>query len=345
MNPLQKVPVGRSGVSVTRLGLGGGGIASLFVDVPDDAAVGAVRRSLDLGINLFDTAPEYGHGKSEFRVGRALTGRNRDSFVLCTKIGKLLVPEDPGKVYSPEFINPLPFRLVYDYSYEGTMRSLEESLKRLGMSRTDVLYLHDPDDFYDEAIKGAYPALRKLRTEGVISAIGVGMNQAEMLARFARECEFDCFLLAGRYTLLDHVALKELLPLCVQKGISIVIGGPYNSGILATGAVPGAKFNYLDATPDIMEKVGDIEAICARYSTPLRAAALQFPLSHPAVAAIIPGAKSTAEMEENYRMIEFPIPAEFWAELRRNRLLPEDAPVPGETDYGICNLAPIDAKN
>ena len=152
-----------------------------------------------------------------------------------------------------------------------------------------------------------------------------------MLVRFARECEFDCFLLAGRYTLLDHVALRELLPLCVQKGISIVIGGPYNSGILATGAVPGAKFNYLDATPEILQKVGEIEAICARYSTPLQAAALQFPLAHPAVAAIIPGAKSAVEAEQNYRMIEFLIPAEFWAELRRNKFLPEDAPVPGET--------------
>lgn len=328
MNPLQKVHLGRSSVAVTRLGLGGGGVAGLFTDVSEQTAIGAVHRSLDLGINLLDTAPEYGNGKTELRVGHALKGRNRDSFVLCTKIGKLLAPEDPDKVFSPEFINPLPFRLVYDYSYEGTLRSLDESLKRLGMDRVDVLYLHDPDDYYDEAIKGAYPALRKLRAEGVVSAIGVGMNQAEMLARFARECEFDCFLVAGRYTLLDQIALKELLPLCLQKGISVVIGGPYNSGILATGAVPGAKFNYVDAPPEVMEKVRDIEAICARYSTPLRAAALQFPLSHPAVAAIIPGAKSAAEAEENYRMIEFPIPAEFWADLRRNKFLPEDVPVP-----------------
>lgn len=332
MNPLEKVRLGKSNLLVTRLGLGAGALAGLYVDVPEEDAINTVRRALALGINLLDTAPEYGHGKSEIRIGRALSAQPRESYILCTKVGKLLEVEAPEKVKSPEFANPFPFRLVFDFSYEGVMRSVEDSLKRLSAERVDLLYIHDPDEHYDEAIKGAYRALRKLRQEGVVSAIGVGMNQAEMLGRFAREGEFDCFLLAGRYTLIDQTGLKELLPLCLQKGIDIVIGGPFNSGILATGAIPGAKFDYIDASPELLERVRQVESVCARYSTPLRAAALQFPLSHPAVVTVIPGARSPAEVEENYRLMEFPIPAEFWAELRRNKFLPEDAPVPGEAD-------------
>jgi D-threo-aldose 1-dehydrogenase len=170
--------------------------------------------------------------------------------------------------------------------------------------------------------------LRKLRLEGVVSAIGVGMNQAEMLVHFAQEGEFDCFLLAGRYTLIDHTGLKELLPLCLQKGVSIVIGGPYNSGILATGAIPGAKFNYIDAPPEILERVRQIEAVCARYAISLRAAALQFAFGHPSVVAVIPGARSGDEVEENYRLMECPIPSEFWTELKQHKLLPQHVPVP-----------------
>jgi len=220
---------------------------------------------------------------------------------------------------------------VFDFSYDGTMRSLEESLKRLGLDRVDIVYIHDPDEHYDEAIRGAYPALRKLRSEGVIGAIGVGMNQAGLLLRFAREGEFDCFLLAGRYTLIDHTGLVELLPLCVEKRVSVIIGGPYNSGILATGASPGALYDYERAPLPILDKVRKCEAACSRYGVPLKAAALQFPLAHPAVAAVIPGVRSLAEVEENFRMMSCPILRYFWAELRAEGVLPSEAPVPGGT--------------
>jgi D-threo-aldose 1-dehydrogenase len=208
------------------------------------------------------------------------------------------------------------------------MRSLEGSLQRLGLDRVDILHLHDPTDHFDAVMKGAYTALDKLRRERVIGAVGVGTTENQTVIRFVQAGDFDCLLLAGRYTLLDHTALNEALPLCQAKGVSIIIGGPYNSGILATGAVAGAMYNYVPATPDILDKVRQIEVVCKNYSVPLQAAALQFPLAHPAVAAIIPGARSVEEVEENFRFVSHAIPAEFWADLRKQNLLPPEAPVP-----------------
>ena len=328
MDPLKKVQIGKTSLQVTRLGLGGAPLGGLFQDVQGETAVATIRRALELGINFFDTAPLYGHGKSEKWMGQGLAGVPSDSRVLATKVGRVLDPVEPGTLEKDEFDNPAPFKPVFDYSYDGTMRSFNESLERLQVDRIDILHIHDPDDHYDEAIKGAYPALDQLRREGRIKAVGAGMNQAEMPARFAREGNFDCFLLAGRYSLIDHTGLKELLPLCVEKQISIIIGGPYNSGILATGAKPGAKFNYADAPPEILEKVRKVEEVCERHQVPMKAAALQFPLAHPAVAAVIPGARSVAELEENFRLISHPIPGDFWADLRSKGLLPEEAPVP-----------------
>jgi D-threo-aldose 1-dehydrogenase len=330
MDPIARIQIGRSNLQVTRLGMGGTPLGGLYKDLSEDMASATVRRTLELGINFFDTAPLYGCGKSEMRLGQGLAGRSRDSFVVATKIGYALVAEDSNrdeKVFFP-FDNPLPLHPVFDFSYEGVMRSFEQSLKRLNFDRIDILHIHDPDEHWEEAIKGAYPALHELRSEGVIRAIGVGMNQAEMLVRFAQEGDFDCFLLAGRYTLIDHKALPELLPVCVKKRISIILGGPYNSGILATGARPGATFNYVKAPPDVMEKVQRIEAVCARYEVPLKAAALQFPLADPAVAAVIPGARSVAEVEENFQLLSRSIPKDFWTELREENLLPREAPVP-----------------
>jgi D-threo-aldose 1-dehydrogenase len=328
MDPLQKVQVGKTGLRVTRLGLGGAPLGGLFEDVQGESAVATIRRALELGINFFDTAPLYGHGKSEKWMGQGLAGTPSDSRVLATKVGRVLEPVEPGTLEKDEFDNPAPFKPVFDFSYDGVLRSFNESLKRLQVDRIDILHIHDPDNHYEQAIMGAYPALDQLRREGRIKAVGAGMNQAEMPARFAREDNFDCFLLAGRYTLIDHTGLKELLPLCVEKKISIIIGGPYNSGILATGAKPGAKFNYADAPPEITEKVRKVEEVCARHRVPMKAAALQFPLAHPAVASVIPGARSVAELEENFRLISHPIPGGFWAELRSKGLLPEEAPVP-----------------
>ncbi len=328
MDPLAKAQIGKTSLRVTRLGLGGAPLGGLFEDVKSDSAVATIRRALELGINFFDTAPLYGHGKSEMWMGKGLAGTAPGSRVLATKVGRVLEPVEPGTLAKDEFDNPAPFKPVFDFSHEGVMRSFAESLKRLNLDRVDILHIHDPDDHYEEAINGAYPALDQLRREGRIKAVGAGMNQAEMPARFARAGNFDCFLLAGRYTLIDHTGLRELLPLCVEKHISIIIGGPYNSGVLATGARPGAKFNYADAPPEILERVRRVEEVCARHQVPMKAAALQFPLAHPAVAAVIPGARSVAELEENFRLISHPIPGDFWADLRKSGIIPPGAPTP-----------------
>ena len=242
-----------------------------------------------------------------------LRTKPRDEFVIATKVGRLLrkdAPPEPGQAYK----GAPPVNPVFDFSYDGVMRSAEESLVRLGLDRIDVLHIHDPDDHYEEALSGAYRALDRMRSEGTIKAVGAGMNQAEMLARFAREADFDCFLLAGRYTLLDRIGLKELLPLCVEKGIAIIAGGVFNSGILADPR-PGATYNYQAAPPALLERALELEAVCNRRGVDLKAAAIQFPLRHPAVASVLTGCRSVAEVEENVRMFEAPIPDTLWDEL------------------------------
>ena len=349
--------IGRTGLMVSRLGLGGAPLAGLYQGVSDEQAARVVNTYLDHGPGFIDTAPLYGSGVSETRLGAVLSERvrasrapvrgghaqdasdrevpsdtdaanGRGSFVLATKVGRLLVP-DPARDQDVWSEDLPPVGPVFDYSYDGTLRSLDESLARLGLDKVDILHIHDPDNHYDEAMKGSYRALVRLRDEGVIRAVGVGMNQAKMLARFAREGDFDCFLCAGRYTLVDHTALKRLLPLCEERKIGLIIGGPYNSGILAQGAVEGAKFDYRKAPPGIVERVRRVEAVCGRHGTPLKAAALQFPLAHPAVVAVIPGARSPEEVDENVAMAKFEIPADFWAELQQEELIPDEAPTPG----------------
>jgi len=222
----------------------------------------------------------------------------------------------------------------FDFSYDATFRIVEASLRRLGLDSVDILHIHDPDNHEREALEGAHRALVKLKEQGVCRAIGSGMNQAEMLARFARNAEFDCFLLAGRYTLLDQIGLVELLPRCLEKGIRIIVGGPYNSGILAIGAGPKSTYNYQPAAEKIQEKTQRIAAVCARYDVPLRAAAIQFPLAHPAVISVIPGARSVGEVADNARMLAWPIPGDLWRDLRRESLIEPEAPVPGEPAVG-----------
>jgi D-threo-aldose 1-dehydrogenase len=330
MNPIEKVQLGKTAVKVTRLGIGGCPLGGLYTDISEGAAAATVECALKLGLNFFDTAPLYGAGKSESRLGCVLSKHKRNSFVIATKVGFSLVPIDPKsneEIFFP-FENAPPLRPACDYSFDGAMRSFEESLNRLHLDRIDVLHIHEPVGFYDKALKGAFKALTKLHEQGLITTLGAAMNQAEMLVRFAHEGGFDCFLLAGRYTLIEQGALKELLPLCSDKKISVIIGGPYNSGILATGIRPGAKYNYLDVPNDVLEKVRKIEGVCVDYSVPLKAAALQFPLSHPAIAAVVPGCRSASEVEENFRMVSYPIPVEFWTELRKKNLLPDQAPLP-----------------
>ena len=326
MNPRERVKVGRTALTVTRFGLGTAPLAGLFEEVPEPQGISVIERAWDDGIRFFDTAPLYGHGLAELRVGKALRHEPRDAYTLASKVGRLLradAPPEPGQQYR----GTPPVNPVFDFTYDGVMRSFHESLERLGLERIDILHIHDPDDHHDAAIAGAYKALDRLRADGVIGAVGAGMNQAEMLMRFAREANFDCFLLAGRYTLLDQAALKELLPECAARGISIIAGGVYNSGILADPK-PGAHYNYQTAPAELLERAQRIRDVCDRHRIPLKAAAVQFPLGHPAVTSVVVGCRSTAQLDESLRMFEVEIPAALWDELKAERLLPPEAPTP-----------------
>ena len=314
---------------MTRLGLGCAPLAGMYGDLSEEQATEVVRRALALGLNLIDTAPHYGSGKSERRVGVALQGVPRDSYVLATKVGRVLEPagdEDRGQDI---FDNPPPFKPVFDFSYDGVMRSFEESLQRLGLDRVDILHIHDPDDHYDQAIAGAYPAIDKLRSEGVISGVSAGMNQWEMLSRFAQAGDFDCFLLAGRYSLLEQDAMDELLPLCLEKNIGIIAGGTYNSGILAKGGVgQEAKYNYGDAPPAVVDKARRLMEVSERHDVDIKAAASQFALAHPAITTIVPGTRRPERVVENFDLLGVDIPAAYWEELKAEELIRSDAPVP-----------------
>ena len=326
MNPRERIPLGRTALTVTRFGLGTAPLAGLFQEVDEADALAAIERAWDAGVRFFDTAPLYGHGLAEIRLGKVLRQKPRDEFTLASKVGRLLradVPPEPGQ----SFRGTPPVNPTFDFSYDGAMRSVDESLERLGLDRIDILHIHDPDDHYDEALNGAYRALDRLRSDGTIGAVSAGMNQAEMLTRFAREADFDCFLLAGRYTLLDQVALNELLPECVERGIAIIAGGVYNSGILADPK-PGAHYNYLAAPPDLLERAQKIRDVCARHHVPLKAAAEQFPLGHPAVECVVVGCRSVAQLDESLAMFELDIPPDMWRDLKAEGLLPAEAPTP-----------------
>jgi len=310
---------------VTKFGLGTAPLAGLFTPVDEAQGVRVIERAWETGIRFFDTAPLYGYGLAEMRVGKVLRHKPRDEFTLASKVGRLLradAPPEPGQAYR----GTPPVNPVFDFSYEG-MRSIDESLERLGLDRIDILHIHDPDDHYHEAINGAYRALDRLRTDGVIGAVSAGMNQAEMLTRFAREGNFDCFLLAGRYTLLDQVALKELLPECVKRGIAIIAAGVYNSGILADPK-PGAHYNYETAPAELLERAQRIRDVCARHNVPIKAAAVQFPLGHPAVTCVVVGCRSQQQLDESIEMFEVDIPSALWSDLKAERLLPPETPTP-----------------
>jgi len=290
-----------------RFGLGCAPLGGLFEEVSDVEAHATIDTAWEAGVRMFDTAPLYGSGLSECRVGEALRGRPRDEYVLSTKVGRLLVPGEPSAMFhgAPRAA-PL-----FDFSADGVRRSLEESLERLGHDRVDTVLIHDPDAHMDQALDEAYPALEALRDGGVVSAIGVGMNQWRALARFVRETDVDCVLVAGRYTLLDRSAGDELLPLCEARGCAVLAAGVFNSGILADGGT----FDYGPASPEQVARAQELAAVCERWGVPLKAAALQFPLRHPAVTSVVVGCRSQAEVDEDVRLFGQPIPDGLWAEL------------------------------
>lgn len=320
-----RVRLGSTSVEVTRLGFGAAPIGNLFTPVGDEDARSAIDTAWDAGVRFFDTAPLYGHGLSEERLGASLRARPRSDYAVATKVGRLLVPDraPPADGY---VATPL-FRPEFDFSHDATLRSLEASLERLGLDRVDVLHVHDPDDHAEEALRGAFPALRRLRDEGVIGAIGAGMNQSALLARFVREAGVDCVLLAGRYTLLEQPALSDLLPLCAERGVSVIAAGVFNSGLLADPR-PGATYDYAPASASLVERARRLQSVCERHGVSLKSAALRFPLAHPAVASVLTGTRSAAEMAENARAFAAPIPLRLWDALRSEGLLPDGVPTP-----------------
>jgi D-threo-aldose 1-dehydrogenase len=334
---LERRKLGRTDVSLTVFGFGGTSLGNMYRAIDDDAANAALDASFDAGVRYVDTAPLYGHGLSEHRVGGWLRRVRDEDIVLSTKVGWRLFPARGQPTEAGLFVDVPPFRRGLDYSYDGVMRSFDDSLQRLGTDRVDIVFIHDADrrnqgdafeQRFSEAMAGAYPALLKLRDEGVIKAIGAGLNEWEACQRFAEAGDFDCFLLAGRYTLLDQASLDSFLPLCEKRGIGIVLGGPYNSGILATGPVEGAHYDYAPASPEILDKTRRIEEVCRRHKVPLKAAALQFPLGHPTVASVIPGMGSPKRVAENMDLLAHKIPPDMWAELRSDGLIRQDAPLP-----------------
>jgi D-threo-aldose 1-dehydrogenase len=326
--PLDTLPLGGSGLRVSRMGLGTAPLGNLFTEVQESDADATIDAALGAGVTFVDTAPHYGLGVAERRLGRRLARIPRDRFVLSTKVGRLVRPLEAGEMADPEGFTATPrAKRVWDFSRDGVRRSLGESLDRLGLDRIDVALVHDPDNHEREAAEHALPALAELRDQGVVRAIGAGMNQAEMLTRFVRELDLDLVLMAGRYSLLDQGALAELLPACVERGVAVVIGGVFNSGLLADPR-PGATFDYAPAPPELVERAGRLQAVCARHGVPLRAAALAFPFGHPAVASVLVGARTAAEVQDAVVMLGRPVPAELWAELVADGLLPDHVPVP-----------------
>lgn len=337
MDPFETRALGDTGVRVTRLGLGGAPLG--WPNLGDgssrgtagDVAVEVIHRARALGIRYFDTAPLYGAGRSEARYGRALEGVNRDEFVISTKVGRVLelYPGGMTAEESPDgFADHVP---VNTWSRDGVLRSFEESLERLRLDRVDILLVHDPDteEFGErQAMEEAFPTLLELKSQSVIGAIGCGMNEWEMPARFIREFGIDVVLLAGRYTLLDHSANSEFMPLCEERGVSVVIGGPYNSGILARDLSETVTFDYEPAPAHLVDRARRLKAVCDSHDVDLKAAALQYVMAHPAVASVIPGAESAQELEQNIAMVKAEIPSALWDDMKSERLLPSDAVTP-----------------
>jgi D-threo-aldose 1-dehydrogenase len=332
--PLAMRPLGRTGLSVGALGFGAAPLGDLYAELDDAMAIAAVEAAVAAGMTLIDTSPLYGHGLSEHRVGAALRRAGREKIVLSTKIGRVMTPAR-GAWDREGYAGGLPFAATLDYSHDGALRSLEQSLLRLGTDRVDILLVHDLDrrnhgealdERLVEVLAGAWPALERLKREGVVRAIGLGVNEAEICCRFAERADLDVVLLAGRYSLLEQASLDTFLPVAKRRGIGVMLGGVFNSGILATGAVPGAKYDYADASQALLDRVRRIADVCARHGVPLSVAAMRFAALHPAVSTLVLGATTPAEVARNLAGSRMPVPADLWAELKRDGLIRADAP-------------------
>lgn len=309
---LEQIALGHAGLPATKLGLGTAPLGGMFSHVADADAVELIAAACDAGIGLFDTAPFYGHGVAERRLGAGLKAAGVTPQVLSTKVGRLLVAD--AEFVPGIFADAAAEQPVFDYSAEGVLRSIDDSLGRLGVDHVDLVLIHDPDDFEDQAIGEAFPALAQLRAEGVIKAIGVGMNETRIPTRFVNETDIDVVLIAGRYTLLDQQAQDDLFPAALERGVSILAAGVLNSGILADPR-PGAPYDYEPAPADLIDRAIAIRAVLAEFDVPMIAAALQFPLRHPAVTAVLTGARSAAELRANVADFDRDLPAEIWTAL------------------------------
>ena len=343
MHPAHKKRFGRTGLEVTAFGFGTAPIGNIFRPIDDASSDAMIQTAWDAGVRYYDTAPYYGHGLAELRTGHSLRWKERDDFVLSSKVGRRLVPRRRQEIDFAPWNNAAANALVFDYSYDGTMRAFEDSLQRMALERMDICFIHDIDVFtrgaeqpevFRTAMDGCYKALDRLRQQRVVRAIGVGVNEWEVCQAALEQRDFDCFLLAGRYTLLEQEALDSFLPLCEARGAAVVIGGGFNSGILATGATPGAKYNYAPAPPDVVERVRAIEAVCKAYEVRLPAAALQFVVAHPAIASFIAGTRTVEQLENNLAWFSHPIPDAFWTDLRSKGLIREGAPTPSTRPEG-----------
>jgi D-threo-aldose 1-dehydrogenase len=334
MMGFSRTQIGQHGLEIPRIGLGTASLGNFLGTLTDEEAVGTISHGYDEGIRYFDTAPLYGHGLAEGRVRAAIADKPREDLVISTKVGRLLradVPRDESQYYDgePFYLNTPPVGPVFDFSYDGVMTSWEESLARLGLDQIDILHLHDPDDFFDEATSTGYSALNELRENGAVKAIGAGMNRTPVLTRIVETCDLDLVLLAGRYTLLDQGSLADLIPACESTETKIVVGGVFNSGILINPS-PEARFDYVPAPRGIVEKALRIREVCDRYGVPLAAAAIQFPLAHPRVASVLIGARSVMELDDDLDLLGVQIPAALWHDLKHEDLLDDDVPVPSD---------------
>jgi D-threo-aldose 1-dehydrogenase len=333
--------VGKTRLEVTTLGLGGAPMGGFRARISDAEAVGLTNDAYELGVRYFDTSPFYGYGRSELRMGAALREKPRDSYVLSTKIGRIMHALKPGENPPADFReNGLPgFAPEFDYTYDGVMRSLEHSHFRLGISKIDIALVHDVDFWtikdravldqrFKTVMDSGFKALDELRKAGVIGAIGVGINESDTSLRFIQAGDFDCMLLAGRYTLLEQGGLEAFLPECVKRGVSVILGGPYNSGILTGGVANNTTHDYVQAPAHLIDKARKIEAVCKRHGVELGAAAMQFPLFHPALCAVIPGALAAREVKQNVERLSVKIPTELWSELKREKLIDPASPTP-----------------